>query len=520
MGTTVGLQKADREEIMADRLFSTYQVANLLGAAACEVSEWIQKGWLTSKNTTDGQVRITEKALVDFLKQRGVDLEALMAKVAIDEARNDGKATSPTQTNESVGRQQGQYAPQTPRKDEEDALAQIHPAASGDEPASVQKLAEAILRDAVNRRATHIHLDPAQEGLSLRMRIDGVIHDKVNFRMRLPKSLGPKLIDCFAALGQLPTAVAPAEGSFKSTIGGRKFTFRVATFPTVFGRKVVIQLAEPAEPVPALEEIGLDDADVNRLRRAIDRGYGAIVVVGPPRSGRTTLIEAMLTETATAGREIIAIETRRHIRSHSETIVHTRPADAGMSPAQALARASGQDADVIALADATDPATDLLSVTLEGRLIMAAMLADDLPSGLAMILENSPRWWAAAGLSAMINLRTVRRVCPACSVSDDADAEMISRAGFKPDDIDFKIRRAVGCPECFNTGYSGRVAIAGVMTMTDELRDMLRRGASVDDVLAAARNNGAATIRQAALSKLRREITTVDEIARALGKSH
>ena len=393
---------------MLERLFSTCQIADLLGTSEEAVADWISKGWLPVRDMPGEQVRISEKGLVQFLKGRGVDMEAIIAGIAPDDVgeRLPETVSSPAITvppEEPLaprrGREQGRTAVSPVVAAEEVEHSESHPV----DPAA--QLAEAVLQNAVTGRVSHIHLDPCRDGLSLRVRIDGVLRDKPNFRSRLPEGLGPRLIAHFKTLADLEVGeiTHPQTGRFRCNIGGGDVGFRLATYPTTCGERMVIHVPGREESILTLSQIGLGDDDLSLLRRLLSEPCGIIIIAGPHGSPKATMLRAMLAEVNTPGRNIIALESRGEIRLEGVSRCRV-DRDKGFTAADALSAARDQDVDVIMLDDIPDRSTAAAAVEAAqgGTMVLTGIFARNPADAMEMMLESTKPWALASAMLAVI----------------------------------------------------------------------------------------------------------------------
>ncbi len=500
---------------MLSRLFSVYQVADLLGSDPKGVTNWIKMGWLQSKNMPGGSVKISEESLIEFLQKRGIDIEELMVKISLQEGELPGDSGSLAEASSQSG---GSPEETSPKDSEQPAEAgsfaieqtpKAHPTPSGD---PVNEAADAILQDAVANQVTHVHLEPSREGMSLRVRIDGVVHDKANFKIQLPKQMAPRLIRRFKDLAALDPTTHPQEGQFHSTIAGKEFQFHVATCPTVWGEKVVVEVDELDRTIPELPELGFSDDDLSLLQRLLKQPNGIILIAGPPGNGKTTTLEAMLAEMKNSERTLVALESGREIRL--DGVTRCQVPEAGLTFAEALAAFGKADPDVVMLADVTDPAVDIVSAALGGVLIMGSVSARSTITALKMMLESAPRWAVAAGLLAVVDQRLVRRICPECKQRTDFSKELLEAPGLRPEDVDFPVYHGPGCKECSNTGYLGRTGVFSVLHVDEIIAEMLRKGAEPHDIYLEGSRGAMKTLRLAGLAKVRAGITSLTEFSR------
>jgi type II secretory ATPase GspE/PulE/Tfp pilus assembly ATPase PilB-like protein len=487
---------------LAERLYSTYQVADLLGALPSTVNEWIEKGWLASQRFSDGPVRITERSLLEFLEQRGIDIETVMAKAVLREARDADEA------------------PVTTDRDAELLLeaAQALPAEQEAAPDAASEIAEALLRDGVNRGVSAIHLEPEPGGLGLRLRTGKILRDRVNFRLRLPLTAGPALIARLKSMAGLDQAQCrlPQAGGFALPMEGREIQFRVSTCPVVHGERMVIHILDPERVLPELSGLGLPASEEVRLRELLAEPCGVILLVAPSRKERATTLRAMVKALNSSDRSVLTIETSTELMIEGVNQSRIDPA-AGYSFAQAVEAFAGQDADVILIEEVRDPrsAAAIVQLASEGRMILAGMAARRAAAALATFAEMCGEpYLLSSTLLAVMEQRTVARLCDGCKTRAVAVRDLLEGSGLK--DVTFPVFSGAGCSRCGNTGYSGTVTLLAITEVGRALARSIRLGGDAGALEQAALLVGLKSLSDVALESLRAGATTVEEIVRVL----
>lgn len=493
---------------MAERLYSTRQVATLLGATPQTVRGWIQAGWLPGERLPGGDVRVSETGLVRFLRGRGVDLRAVLdaatAAQAAGEAEDAAAADAPPPP---------PAQPQAPSPPSDAGPA----AAAGRETPSppavdvVGRLAEAILRDAVRRRAEAIHLEPLADGLTMHLRVNGHLREKPNFRSRLPRGIGPHLTDRLASMAGADNGNV-RRGSFDITLDGRPTRFHLAACPTAHGTRLTIRPA--LEPL-ALEDLGLLARDLATLRQVLGAPSGLVLVTGPPRSGRTTTLRAMLAEVATRT-VLAAIDADDADWDGVEHVAAGGPG--GPTLAAVIAAAAGQRVDVLAVDEIrdADAAAAAVRAALDGHLVLAAAPArDPWPDPALLVTRGVDAFALASTLLAVVCQRTVRTLCPHCRRPGQADPAAMEALGAGPGFQGEAAAAGPGCPRCSDRGYDGRTGLLSVLRMDEPLAALMRQGVPGRALHALAREAGLTTLRAAGLEKVRLHVTSPEEVVRA-----
>ncbi len=552
---------------MTERLFTVYQVADLLGAVPGEVMGWIDRGWLHARRTSNEPLRVSESSLIEFLKDRGIDIEKIMARAVLSEnnpprdviplprellnpmsaprtadAMPIDAPASPRPQLESTpltapAPQPPLQAPATPQQAEvaapAPAPAAAEPAPQGSpqeshEPSAAQppqdpavlaarQVVQAILKDAVNRRATAIHLDCPDGQPALRLRIDGVMIDKTNFRARLPKNVAPLLGSQLLELAAPAEPAAPVvRGSFTQTFDEREVRFDLVAVPTAQGRRIVLHVGDPRRQDPAFSELGLGEKDEAIFRDLLAQRSGLIVLTGTPGSGAGTSLLAMLARAAGKLRSGGMVQRKADVALAG---VNHVPLDAaGLSFAAATEALALQDTDVIALQEIREPAAAqaAFAAALDGRLVLGRLFSRTAPVAAAMLATMGCAGWPLSqSLLAVVAQVTVRRLCPSCRKEVEA-AELPERLGLSPQDVAFPTFIAQGCSQCGQTGYNGRTGIFSVLRVDERVAAAVRADADAVAIERAAATGDFKTLLASGLEKVRNGITTLAELGRAL----
>jgi len=415
---------------MAERLFSTYQIASLLGATPGAVVEWIDKGWLSYRRMGEnGSVRITESSLIEFLRDQGIDLgEILDTAVPADQraevyrqarARQTTSARPTVSTIEAAPAEpagvDGQIVRAFGDSADPDDVAEAIDAAIAEAPQAVEPLGDtsdgpigvatawdarasqvcdAILADAVKRGAEAIHLTPQHNRLDLKLRIDGEFHDKPHFASRLPDGLRTGLLACLLARANPdidPGAMTvPHKGEFTRNVDGHQITARFSALPTVHGPRLVIHLPPPAAELAEL--IG-DDAVHARLAGLLEDG-GLILVASRRRTRRDAVLRALLTVADTDGCSVLIVAQDTIFDSDQTARVRVDPA-CGLTWSTAMSAIQAQDADVLLLEELRDPsiAAGAFEAAHEGALVLAGIGAGCASAAIEELLAMGIEPW-------------------------------------------------------------------------------------------------------------------------------
>ena len=513
---------------MSERFFSTYQVADLLGATPGMVVEWMEKGWLPFERQPDGPVRVSEDGLIHFLRSQGIDIEQIMAKAAAAESsqpasgeveparpeRPDAPPTGEAYQAEVIEDAAAEAAP----PDADEAVETVAaPEAEAADPAA--QVAEATLRHAVSRGAAEIHLDPAGGGLALRMRIDGVLHERPSFRRRLPEGIGPKLIAYLKALAGLDIGQCsrPQSGEFVTPVDGRHVELGIVTCPTPRGEKLFIRILD--RRVRPLSELGLSAPEEARLRAALAAG-GLVVLTAPPRGGKDETLRAMLAALAGAQSNCLAIAA--DAEAELEWVTHCRVFEPlGLGFPEAVEAAARQRPEAVMIADLRNPPTALaaLEVALGGSVVVAGMHSSTAAGAVETLLEMGLEPWPlASALAGVFEHQTLRLLCTSCKQQVEPSADELGALGLAGEQAPPAVFAPGGCSRCSDLGYAGRAAVIAPMPLDRAVVSAIRRGADAVVFEQLVRQAGGRSLLEVAVEKARAGLTSLAELRRVFGR--
>ncbi len=381
---------------------------------------------------------------------------------------------------------------------------------------TVVALVDSLMRDAVARGASDIHVEPYEDSVRVRFRIDGVLQEV----MTPPHGMKHALTSRIKVMSGLDIAEhrLPQDGRLKlEGTGGGEVDVRVSVLPTRFGEKVVLRLLHRSDLVTSLDALGLEARDRELFNRAMNKPAGMILLTGPTGSGKSTTLYGMLSELNRPGVNIATAEdpVEYHLAGINQVQTH---ADIGLTFAACLRAFLRQDPDILMVGEVRDAETARIAVNaaLTGHLVLTTLHTNDAPSSVHRLMDMGVEpYLIASAVSMVAAQRLLRRVCDACRVRAPLPGGMFTAPGARAEEVrDVEDCHGAGCPECHHTGYRGRAAVYEVMTLTDELQRMVLRGASAAELKAAAVAKGMRTLRQAAVDKVRQGVTTVEEALR------
>ena len=384
------------------------------------------------------------------------------------------------------------------------------------EDAPVVRLVNLMIAEAIDARASDIHVEPARERVTVRFRIDGVLHEM----MRPPKNLQMAIISRIKVLSDLDIAVRllPQDGRLTVHLPDREVDMRVSTLPTSHGEKVVMRLFDKSAFERRVENLGLEGETLEAFRRAIRQAYGMILISGPTGSGKTTTLYSALQDIKTVHRNLVTVEDPIEYHIEGVAQVHANP-KVGMTFARALRSILRQDPDVIMVGEIRDAETADIAVksALTGHLVFSTVHANDAPGTLTRLVDMGvPRYLVGSAMSLVMAQRLVRRVCERCKELVLPEPELLAMFGADAELLrGHPVPRGRGCMACKQTGYTGRVALFEVLELSRPLRRLVLDGANEDEIKKRAQAGGFVTLRKAGIRKVIEGITTLDEVRSA-----
>ncbi len=386
------------------------------------------------------------------------------------------------------------------------------------EEAPIVKLVTAIMTQAVQDRASDVHIEPTEKDVRVRFRVDGVLHEV----MHSPKNIQNGLISRLKVMADLNIAErrVPQDGRMSMRVGGKALDLRLASLPTVYGEKVVIRILDKSQALIQLQDLGFQEEAFKRFEVSFKKPYGAILATGPTGSGKSTTLYATLNILNQIDRNIITVEDPVEYRLHGVNQIQVNP-KAGLTFASALRSILRADPDIILIGEIRDRETAMIAVesALTGHLVLSSLHTNDAPSAITRLTEMEVETFlVASAIDVVVAQRLARKLCERCKEAYAPDTAELGEAGYQDWQIGEvkQLFRPVGCSSCANTGYKGRFGLYEVMPMTEELERMTVDRASSDQMRTVAIEQGMSTLREDGLEKARMGLTSIEEIARVV----
>jgi MSHA biogenesis protein MshE len=395
-------------------------------------------------------------------------------------------------------------------------LADVITAAT-DSDAPVVRLLQAVFEDAIKTKASDIHIEPDENVLRIRQRIDGVLHEQVMNEKRIASALVVRL-KLMSGL-DISEKRMPQDGRFNLKVKGRDIDVRLSTMPVQFGESVVMRLLDHTGGILPLEKVGMPTAMVSRFRKVISRPHGLVLVTGPTGSGKTTTLYGALSELNTADKKIITVEDPVEYRLSriSQVQVHER---IGLTFGKVLRATLRQDPDILLVGEIRDAesAEIALRAAMTGHLVLSTLHTNDaITSALRLTDMGVDPFLVASSLKAIVAQRLVRRICENCgeNATPDQDELQLLDAASKTYPIgNEQFHAGSGCTHCHQTGYRGRVGVFELLEFNREMGDALRSNDPAAFNRAAASHPQFRPLSHSALDLARQGVTTLSEVLR------
>ncbi|MEW6647562.1 MAG: GspE/PulE family protein [Pseudomonadota bacterium] len=386
--------------------------------------------------------------------------------------------------------------------------------------APVVKLLQSIFEDAVQVGASDIHIEPDENVLRIRQRIDGVLHEQVMKEKRIAAALVSRL-KLMSGL-DISEKRLPQDGRFNIRVKDHNIDVRVATMPIQYGESVVMRLLDQSGGILDLDQVGMPADILQRFRRNIHRPHGMVLVTGPTGSGKTTTLYAALSEINSAEKKIITVEDPVEYRLPrvNQVQVHTK---IGLGFASVLRTALRQDPDIILVGEMRDQETAEIGLraSITGHLVLSTLHTNDAVSTAFRLIDMGiPGYMVATALQAIIAQRLVRRICDSCTTAYTPTAQesvwLRNLLGDQADGLQF--RHGTGCPHCNNTGYHRRVGVFELLELDQAMADALRQNDSVAFGHAVRASPSFRSLALNALDYAVAGITSLEEVLRIAGE--
>ncbi|MCA9116057.1 MAG: type II/IV secretion system protein, partial [Planctomycetaceae bacterium] len=380
--------------------------------------------------------------------------------------------------------------------------------------------AKELVYDAILRRSTDVHLEPKEDELGIRLRIDGVMYPSEPF----DRGTGDAIVNIFKVLSAMDITERrrPQDGSFRAELEGREVDFRVATQGTRHGEKMSLRILDQGNSVSRLASLGLRKPLRDQLVEVINQPHGLMLVCGPTGAGKSTTLYAALNEIDSFQRNIITVEDPVEYKMENVNQIEIN-SKTGQTFASTLRSILRQDPDVVMIGEIRDPETANIACQAAntGHMVFSTVHANDTITALYRFLElDVEPFMVANSISGILAQRLARRLCEECREAYRPNPEFLKKAGLPQARIEKFYRPPrepeMMCTACGGLGFKGRVGVFELLTINDRLRDLIREKAAVSAIKAEARKNGMLYMKEEGIRLVVRGVTSIEELLRVV----
>lgn len=394
-------------------------------------------------------------------------------------------------------------------------LAAVDLADPEDDDAPIVRFVNLLISQAVQDRASDIHVEPRSKDLRVRFRIDGVLHEM----QKADKSIQAGVLSRLKIMADMDIAEKrkPQDGRMSINHNNQKIDIRVAALPTVWGEKIIMRILDHSTDKRALESMGMADRDINLFRDSLAQSHGMILVTGPTGSGKSTTLYTSLDEIANDSVNVITVEdpVEKRIEGVNQVQINNK---AGMSFPAALRSILRSDPDIVMIGEIRDEETATIAVeaSLTGHLVLSTLHTNGAPESLTRLVEMGVEpYLVGTSVSAIVAQRLARKLCENCKIEATPDPSLLEKVEFPPlTAASPKIYGPVGCAECSETGFRGRIPVIEIMAVTESIERMIVNGKSASEIREAARADGFKSLRDDGFRRVLLGQTTIDEVMR------
>ncbi|MFH1489130.1 MAG: ATPase, T2SS/T4P/T4SS family [Pseudomonadota bacterium] len=378
------------------------------------------------------------------------------------------------------------------------------------------KMVDLIIKNAIKKGASDVHIEAQENQVRVRNRVDGVLQDSI----KLPKWTQPIIISRIKVLGGMDIAEKrlPQDGRIKVRSKNVSVDLRVSTLPTYYGEKAVIRILNKEESFLTLHDLGFTEESLKTIVNFIKQPQGMVLITGPTGSGKTSTLYSCMKEVKSDEVNIVTVEdpVEYELAGINQVQINEK---VGLTFPFVLRSILRQDPNIIMIGEIrdVDTAEIALQSSLTGHLVLSTLHTNDAPSAITRLIDiGLPPYMVASSIIGIVAQRLVRMICPNCKEEYIPGAELLSRMGLDKRDLPFKFYRGAGCATCGKVGFKGRTVIDEVMIMGRQIRELIQSGGTADLLRDAAMATGMLTLGNSGLRKIEEGITTIDEVLKAV----
>ena len=378
------------------------------------------------------------------------------------------------------------------------------------------KMVDLIIRNAIKKGASDVHIEAQENQVRVRNRVDGVLQDSI----KLPKWTQPIIISRIKVLGGMDIAEKrlPQDGRIRVRAKNVSVDLRVSTLPTYYGEKAVIRILNKEESFLTVADLGFSPKSLEAINNFINQPQGMILITGPTGSGKTSTLYACLKEVMSDEVNIVTVEdpVEYELGGINQVQIHEK---VGLTFPYVLRSILRQDPNVIMVGEIRDEETAEIALqsSLTGHLVLSTLHTNDAPAAVTRLMDiGMPPYMIASSVIGIVAQRLVRKICPDCKEEYVPETDLLSRMGLDKRELPFKFYHGTGCSTCGNAGYKGRTVIEEVMIMGRQIRELVQASAPDDKLREAAMATGMTTLGISGMNRIEQGITTLDEVLKAV----
>jgi type IV pilus assembly protein PilB len=395
-----------------------------------------------------------------------------------------------------------------------DELPSLQELTDSSSDAPIVRAVNSIIQQAVNMKASDIHLEPMEEAFRVRFRIDGMLKEIT----RLPKLSSSAIVSRIKIMAEMDIAEKrlPQDGRLQLTVNQSEIDLRCSSIPTIFGEKIVLRILDKTNKIINLKKLGFKSDLLEIYKNLISTSYGMILVTGPTGSGKTTTLYATLKEIDTIEKNIITIEDPVEYILEGINQIGVNP-KAGLTFASGLRSILRQDPDIIMVGEIRDQETADIAIraATTGHLVFSTLHTNDAAGALPRLVDmGAENYLVASALTGVVAQRLVRKICPYCKEEYLLSVDSPEAVFIGQEIKELVLYRGRGCTKCGNTGYIGRMAIHEILRVTGGIRDLIMNKASSEAIRQLAIYEGMVTLKEDGILKAKQGLTTIEEVMR------
>jgi type IV pilus assembly protein PilB len=375
------------------------------------------------------------------------------------------------------------------------------------------RLVDSIISDAIKLKASDIHIEPFENNIKIRFRIDGTLKEISKYNKDIFNAFITR-IKILAALNIAEKRI-PQDGRILTEVDNKKVDLRVSTLPTIHGEKIVIRILDRENFLVGKEKLGMNEDDLEKVEKILKNPYGIILVTGPTGSGKSTTLYTLLSELNDDSKNIITVEdpVEYVVDGINQVNVNVK---AGLTFASGLRSILRQDPDVVMIGEIRDNETAEIATraSITGHIVLSTIHTNDAPSAIVRLIDMGIQpYLVASAIAGIISQRLVRRICPMCSesyIATDIEKEILGIHSKE----ELMLHKGKGCGHCNNSGYAGRIGVYEIMEVTRKHREYIMRNASVDEIRDICIENGMKTLKISCTDLVLKGMTTLHELVK------